>query len=297
MELHQLRYLLAVVETGSFTRAAERAHVSQPALSQQIINLENELGHKLLHRLGRKAVLTEAGAAFAERARRILFEVENATKELQDSPALERRITVGALPTIAPYLLPPMIERCRERYPNLQLFAREDFRVNLVRAILEGELDLAIITLPAKDPRLLIEPLLTEPLLLVVAHDHPFARRSSITAQDMAAETFVTLGDSSTLAAQVRAFCGDHNIVPKVGYRCAQTATMKAFVAMGLGISILPASARRPEDAARLRYVKLTDSNPTREVAVVRHVQRYQTRGAEQFLAELRAHVAETAAS
>src|SRR3954447_14214002 len=97
MELHQLRYAIAVAESGNFTRAAERSHVTQPSLSQQIINLESEVGHKLFHRLGRKAVLTEAGTVFLERAKRILFEVENASKELGDHPALGRRITVGAI--------------------------------------------------------------------------------------------------------------------------------------------------------------------------------------------------------
>ena len=87
MELHQLRYVLAVSETGNFTRAAERCSVTQPSLSQQIINLESELGHKLFHRLGRQAVPTEAGAAFLERARRIIFEVDDASRAIRDDPA------------------------------------------------------------------------------------------------------------------------------------------------------------------------------------------------------------------
>src|SRR5476651_870591 len=119
MELSQLRYVLAVAETGNFTRAAARSNIAQPSLSQQIIKLEKELGHKLFHRLGRKAVLTEAGTAFLERARRILFEVENAAKELSDHPSLDRTITIGAVPTIMPYLLAPLIVRCREKHPNL----------------------------------------------------------------------------------------------------------------------------------------------------------------------------------
>src|SRR5471030_434916 len=131
MELHQLRYMVAVVETGNFTRASERCHITQPSLSQQVLNLEKEVGHKLFHRLGRKAVLTEAGATFLERARRILFEVENATKELKDSPSLDRLITVGAVPTVAPYLLAPLIERARVTHPNLIVHLREDFRSDL----------------------------------------------------------------------------------------------------------------------------------------------------------------------
>ena len=175
MELSQLRSTIAVAETGNFTRAAERSHISQPSLSQQILNLEREIGHKLFHRLGRKAVLTEAGATFLERARRILFEVENAAKELSDHPALDRRITVGAVPTIMPYLVAPLIAECRTQHPNLLIHAREDFRHSLVRAVVEGDLDLAVVTLPVKDPRLSIEPILTEPLKITPS---PAAKRS-----------------------------------------------------------------------------------------------------------------------
>ena len=280
--------MVSVAETGNFTRASERSHITQPSLSQQILNLEKEVGHKLFHRLGRKAVLTEAGATFLERARRILFDVENAAKELKDSPSLDRVITVGAVPTVAPYLLVPLIERCRVTHPNLTVHMREDFRSDLTRAVLEGDLDLAVVTLPVKDHRLSIEPLLTEPLLLVVSRSHPLAGRSQVTANDLAEETFVTMGDSSTLAAQIRSFCGDHNFAPKIGYRCAQVATLKLFVAMGAGISILPQVAQLPEDRGTLTYLRLTGSTPTREIAVIRHLQRYQSRGAEQFLALLR---------
>ncbi len=290
MELDQLRYAVAVAETGNFTRAAERSHITQPSLSQQILNLEKEVGHKLFHRLGRKAVLTEAGATFLERARRILFEVENAAKELSDHPSLDRRITVGAVPTIMPYLIAPVIARCRELHPNLVIHASEDFRTNLVRGIVEGEIDLAVVTLPVKNSRLSIEPLLTEQLLLVVGKKHPFASRTEINIDDLAEETFVTMGESSTLAMQIREFFGDHNFVPKVGYRCAQVPTLKLFVAMGLGISILPEVARRPDDRGVLTYLRLTGTAPTHELAIIRHLQRYQSRGSEQFLTLLREH-------
>src|SRR5688572_14571416 len=189
MELHQLRYFVAVAETGNFTRASERSHVSQPSLSQQVSKLESEIGHKLFHRLGRKAVVTEAGAAFLERARRILFEVENAAKELGDHPNLGRRITVGAVQTVMPYLMTPFIGQLRESHPNLLVDAQEDFRFNLVRGVVEGDLDLAIVPLPVKDHRLSIESLLIEPLLLVVGRKHPIATRSEISIQDLADET------------------------------------------------------------------------------------------------------------
>ena len=296
MELSQLRYAVAVAETGNFTRAAERSHITQPSLSQQILNLEREVGHKLFHRLGRKAVLTEAGLTFIERARRILFEVENAAKELSDHPSLERRLTVGALPTIMPYLLTPLIARCRTEHPNLLIYAREDFRPDLVRGVVEGELDLAVVTLPVKDHRISIEPLLTEPLLLVVGKGHAFASRAEININDIAEETFVTTADSSTLNAQIRSIFGDHHFTLKIGYSCAQVTTLKDFVAMGAGISILPQVMRVPADRDKLVYLRLTGSTPVRELGIIRHLQRYQSRGAEQFLTLLRAHARTRAA-
>jgi LysR family transcriptional regulator, hydrogen peroxide-inducible genes activator len=288
MELSQLRYVQAVAETGNFTRAAERSNIAQPSLSHQIIKLEKELGHKLFHRLGRKAVPTEAGIAFLERARRILFEVEDATKELGDSPTFERRITVGAIPTLAPYVLPKLIARCKRRYPNLQVNIREDFKRQLIEEMLHGELDLALVTVPADEPSIQVEVLWTEPLLLVTAKSHPLALKKNVKGADLEHENFILLGNSSSLAAQVRRFCGDHHFEPRIGSQCAQVATVKALVGIGAGISILPAGAQSTDDSKGLAYINLSDAEPIRQIAVLKHIQRYQSRGAEQFLALLR---------
>lgn len=290
MELHQLRYFVAVAETENFTRAAERMNVSQPSLSQQVINLEAEVGHKLFHRLGRRAVLTEAGNAFLDRARRILIEVENAAKELSDHPRLGRRITVGAVQTVMPYLIAPVIAQAARDLPNLTIDAREDFRADLVPAVVDGQVDLAVVPQPVSDSRLSIEPLLTEPLLLVVGKRHAFAERTEIAISDLAEESFVSLGSSSTVAEQIRNFFGHHNFDPRIAYQCAQVTTLKLFVSMGLGISLLPQLARSPDDRDTLTYLRLTGSAPTRDLVVIRHLQRYQSRGAEQFLALLRDH-------
>ncbi len=290
MELHQLRYFVAVAETENFTRASERCHVSQPSLSQQIINLEKEVEHKLFHRLGKKVVLTEAGVVFLERAKRILLEVENATKELGDRSTLGRRLTVGAVQTVMPYLLTGLIARCRESHPNLLIDAHEDFRQNLVAAVVEGDLDLAVVPQPVKDHRVSVELLLVEPLLLVVGKAHRFAKRSEISIQDVANETFVSMGDASTLATQIRTFFGDQHLQPRMGFRCAQVSTLKLFVSSGLGITLLPQMARLPDDRDTLVYLRLTGSVPTRELAIIRHLQRYQSHGAEQFLKLLREH-------
>ena len=295
MELSQLRYVSAVAEAGNFTRAAAKLDIAQPSISQQISKLEKELGQKLFHRIGRKAVLTEAGKAFLDRARKVLFDVEDVVKELRDDPTMERKITVGAIPTLAPFLLPPLIERCKTRYPTLQVSIREDFKVTLIRDILEGELDLAFVALPVDDPNIHAEVLWKEPLNLVVPMDHRLASKSKVIAADLAEETFILLGSSSSLAAQVRRFCGEHHFEPRIGSRCAQIATVKALVAKGAGISILPRLAHSPDDDTTLAYIALADAEPFREIAVLRHMQRYQTRGSEQFLSLVREEHGENA--
>ena len=287
MELHQLRYVVAVADAGNFTRAAEKSFVSQPSLSQQILNLEAELGHKIFHRLGRKAVPTEAGHAFLKRARSILIEAENATREIRDDPSFGRKIVVGAIPTVAPYLLPQVIRRLQEQHSNLVLHVREDFRSPLCQAVVEGEIDLALVSLPVADRQLSIEPLFTEPLLLVVSGKHPLATKEVIEATDLVDETFILLGDFSSLTSQIHRFCGEHNFEPKIGYRCSQIKTVKALVDLGVGISILPNVARSQDDRG-LEYRRMSGRAPLREIAVVRHLQRYQSRGAEDFLAVLR---------
>src|SRR5271156_3468531 len=135
MELHQLRYFVAVATTGNFSRAAERCHVSQPSLSQQILKLERRLGTPLLNRLGRRAVLTDAGRLLLERATTILAEVDDVELRLADKDKQGGRLAIGAIPTIAPYLLPPALKQFARRCPDVELTVEEDVTRNLVAAV------------------------------------------------------------------------------------------------------------------------------------------------------------------
>lgn len=290
MEIHQLRYFQAIAELGNFTRAAERCHVSQPSLSQQILKLEGELGHKLFHRMGRKATLTEAGTVFSERALRILSEVDDAKREMKDSDATERTVAVGAIPSIAPALLPPLLALCKARHPQMQVRIREDFRDGLLEGVLGGELDMAIISMPIKDTRLNIESIFTEAMLLTVGKSHPLASKQKVTVDDIREETFVMMGVGSTLVEEVRRFCGDHQFEPRIAHRCGQLATAKAIVALGDTITILPQNTITPDDRMRLISKPLSGRSPSRDIGLVRHRHRFQSRAASQFIAILREH-------
>src|SRR6516165_86430 len=145
MEMHQLRYFVAVAQTCSFSRAAERCHVSQPSLSQQIQKLERGLKQQLFERLGRRVVLTDAGRLLLDRAMAILSAVEDAERRLQDDDEKGGKLAIGAIPTIAPYLLPLLLRTYLKRHPHVDLTVHEDVTGQLLGAVAAGDLDLALV--------------------------------------------------------------------------------------------------------------------------------------------------------
>src|SRR5215218_7408282 len=161
MELHQLRYFVAVAETGSFTRAAEREGVTQPTLSEQVMRLEGKphgVGRRLFDRLGRKVVLTDAGRELLGRAQGILASVDEAERAVRDSGE-GGRLRAGAIPTIAPFLLPGVVSRFTKAYPAVQLQIYEERTEHLLAALNAGELDVGVMALPVRDDHLHVEKL------------------------------------------------------------------------------------------------------------------------------------------
>jgi LysR family hydrogen peroxide-inducible transcriptional activator len=289
MELHQLRYFVAVAQTGSFSRAAERCHVSQPSLSQQVAKLEGRLGQRLLDRLGRRVQLTGPGRQLLERAVGILAAVEDAERRLRDGEgAQDGWLTVGAIPTVAPYLLPAALERFLRRHPNVELTVHEDVTRQLVAATAAGELDLALVALPMDDPRLEWEALFSEPLLLAMAAGHRLARRRRVTVEDLGAERFILLNEMHCLGQQTLSFCRANDCQPRIACRSAQITTVQSLIALGLGVSLLPAMARRADRDKRRCYRPLAGAGPTRTVAALWHRHRYHSPAAERFLDVLR---------
>src|SRR5579875_3290267 len=165
MELQQLRYVCAIVETGSFSRAAERCQVAQPSLSQQVLKLEEELGAKLFDRLGRSVRLTEAGRAFMPHARLILEHMEAARASVAEKNAdVSGSVAVGVIPTIAPYLMPRFTAAFAKKYPEAKLRIVEETTPVLVEALRSLSIDLAILALPLRHKDLETFPLRTEPI-------------------------------------------------------------------------------------------------------------------------------------
>ena len=291
MELYQLRYFLAVAETGNFTKAAQRSFISQPSLSQQILNLEEEFGQKLFNRLSRKAVLTEGGKILLEGAYRILDEVDQTMGELKTDPIEGPRVSVGAIPTVAPFFLPAVLAYCRANSIHIRLHTQEDFRAPLIEALAGGKIDWALLPLPLNDPHLKVEKLYSEPLWLALSTHHRLASVEIFTFEDLREESFILLGDGSTLTAQIQEHCGEHHFEPHIAHRCSQLATVKAFAAMGLGVSVLPQSARSATDPEGLLFRKFSGAAPTREIGLVHHKRHHLGPGALLFAEAARAVV------
>ena len=202
--MHQLRYAVAVARTGNFSRAAEQCHVAQPSLSQQIQKLEEELGERLFDRLKREVKLTPAGEVFLRRAVRILEEADAAKREAKDATALLRgTITIGVLPTIAPYLLPGAITAFAEQYPGVEIVVQEDTTAGLLKLALAYEIDLALASRPIKDDRMELRDLFTEELVLALPSNHPLARRRTVKVSDLDGERLVVLKEGHCLGDQV----------------------------------------------------------------------------------------------
>ena len=196
MEVHQLRYFCAVVETGSFTRAAAREHVAQPSLSQQIMKLEEELGALLFDRLGRTVRLTDLGQTFLPRARAILRELQAAKDEVVErKSSVSGPVSIGVIPTIAPYFLPSRIATFSRKFPDSSLSVVEDITLGLMDRLRAGTIDMALMALPLRGHDFETFPLRTERLFAILPKGHELARKRSLMMKELREEPFLLLRD------------------------------------------------------------------------------------------------------
>jgi len=277
--------MVAVARTGNFSRAAEQCRVAQPSLSQQIQKLENELGERLFDRLKREAKLTAHGEAFLPRAVKILEEVDAAKREANDAKhLLQGTVTIGVLPTIAPYLLPKVLVTFARRYPGVEIVVQEDTTERLLKLALAYEVDLALASEPIRDPRLEVRELFSEELLLALPHGHPLARNRAVKASDLGGERLIVMKEGHCLGDQVLGFCDRRDVKPQISFRSAQLETVQALVCAGLGISLIPAMAARNKHGAVPEYRSFQSPRPQRKIVALWPKQRPLSRAAGEFL-------------
>ncbi|BDH10797.1 LysR family transcriptional regulator [Streptomyces hygroscopicus] len=270
MQLQQLRYFTAVADTRHFTRAAEREHVAQPSLSQQIRSLERELGAELFHRARGHITLTDAGETLLPLARRILADAETARREVQEVARLRRgRLRLGAPPSLCASLVPDVLRAFHTTYPGVELIVTEDGSQDLVRALADGALDLALIItpLPVQAPALVTSDLLREELVVVSAPDRPapVGRRTRIRVEDLRSRPLAMFRRGYDLREFTTAACRAAGFEPTFTVEGGEMDAVLGFVRAGLGIAVVPSMVA---ERSGLRVTRFSTPGMHRVVSV-----------------------------
>jgi len=287
IDLLQLEQFVAVARAKNVTRAAEELHLSQSALSRAIQKLEEQLGQPLFERKPREVVLTDFGELLLESAKEILKLVEDRFSYLSEA-GQQGRIRLGAIPTIAPYFLPRLLREFSTEHPNISVLVQEDTTDSLIKRCSHGELDLAILAEPVIAKYLETESLFDEELLLVVPDGHPLASRDEITPESVDAYPFVLLNEAHCLSDSIASFCRQQSISPVTVERITQLTTVQELVALGHGVSLIPAMARQLDPSDRRVYRSFHAPKPERTVAMMWNPYRYQSKWVEALKDHLR---------
>ncbi len=245
MELRQLRYLVALADEASFTRAAEREHIAQPALSQQIQKLEQELGLPLVERTTRRVSITDAGNLLVARARRVLTELESARQELDRVRGIQTgHVTLGAMNTMGPVDITLVIARFHELHPQVELTVREDNSDALAEMLRVDVLDLAFLSVTERveSHGLALQQILMEELVVVLPKDHPLAGRQQVRLIDLAQEEFISYREGARLRELLIGAAHEAGFTPKIFLESNQSRRIRRLVGRGLGVAILPRS-------------------------------------------------------
>ncbi len=285
MDLRQLRYLVALDEERHFTRAAAREHVAQPALSQQLRRLEEELGLALVTRTTRRVELTEAGETLVRRARRALAEVDAARAEIDDLVGVRAgRVVIGAMQSLGPFDLSELLGTYFALHPGVELTVREEVSDPLLAMLAADAVDVAFLSLAEDFDRDLFDArtLLVEPMVAVMAIDHPLAGRTRLDLADLRDERFITFREGAGLRRILLAATAEAGFVPQIAFESNNVLRGRALAARGLGVSVVPTSdATAPGPSVAV--VKLRDP-PQRDVTLVWRRQRHHSPAARAFL-------------
>jgi len=286
MELHQLRYFCAVADTRSFSRAALQCHVSQPSLSQQILKLEEELGTRLFDRLGRTIRLTNSGEIFLPRARAVLRELEAARGDVDvQKESTSGTVTIGVIPTVAPYVLPPHLGQFSRKFPKAHLAVVEEITPILLQRLRAATIDVALLALPVRGHEFETFPMLTEPLFAAVPRHHRLARRQTLSLKDLRSDPFLLLRDGHCFRDTAVAACDRARLHPQIVFESGQFTSLLSMVAAGMGVSIVPEMA--VDKKSRCAYVRLSDEQAVRTIGAVRLRGRSFSRTQAALLAQL----------
>jgi DNA-binding transcriptional LysR family regulator len=271
MDLRQLEILCAIAETGTFTGAGEKLHVSQPAISRQVLLLEEELGEPLFLRQGRVAAPTRAGQKLIQLGHRLLEDLTSTVNQIRDEHHdLAGTLRIAGGMTVCLYVLPPLLKEFRRVHPRVEVKLITGATPRLVRQLRTAGADVGLLTLPIDDPSCVVVPAMREELLLVMPPRHALARRRRVRPSDLANEPFVLFERGSNTRRTVDRLFSRVGVEPKVVLETENVEILKALVAIGMGLTIIPYQAVAAEvDGGQLACARVTGAMLERETGWV----------------------------
>lgn len=286
MNLHQLRIFDAVARHRSYTRAAEELHLTQPAVSAQVRELERALGAPFFERVGRKISFTEAGRELHVYARRILDLVAETRMAMEDLNGLGRgRVTLATVSTAGAYVVPPLLGAFRAQYPGIVISLEVTNRATVHRRLAENEVDLTIMGRPPEGIPHVARPFLSDQLVVVSAHTSPLARMGRLTLERLAGEPFIMREPGSGTRMAAEEVLREHRIAVRIGLELGNTSAVKEAVAAGLGISVLSRHALSQELALRRLVILNVQGFPlSRQWFVVHREDKRLSKAARAFM-------------
>ena len=287
MELWQLEVFMAVAGERSFSRAGARLGRTQPAISSAIKLLEDELGERLFDRMGKAVKLTRAGELLTDYARRLLRLREEAMLAVGELRGLNRgTLSLGANETTCLYLLPEVLASFKQTYPQVQVDINRAISRTITKKVLDGSLDFGIVTMPVTDGRLETMMIHQDELALIVGPAHRLARRRAVQMRELDEEPFILHKVGTTTRERLVNHFSDGGVTIKVTMELESIETIKRFVSIGMGISIVPrlCIAKEIQDGS-LRSLDIRDARFHRQLGLIYNKGRYLSQAARAFLA------------
>ncbi|ACT01127.1 LysR family transcriptional regulator [Paenibacillus sp. JDR-2] len=286
MELRQLQYVIQIAIEKNFSRAAEKLHIAQPSLSQQLSKLEQELGVLLFRRTTNSVELTQAGQVFVDKSQSILDAIEQLKQEMDDMAQMKRgRLVVGTLPITGSHILPLVLPVFGELYPQIEVILVEDTTVKLEQLTANGGTDISLLTLPLVDQTLEWEPLMEEEICLAVPPSHRLAGRTDeISIEELREEHFVGLKKGQGFRQILVHLCQQAGFTPNIVFESSNIETVQSLIAGGMGITFVPKMLTRAAGGDFVPvYLSLKD-RPSRTLIIASRKGRYLSKAAVAFI-------------
>lgn len=286
MEFRQLQYALQIAAEKNFSRAAEKLHIAQPSLSQQLSKLEKEIGVMLFQRSTNSVELTHAGSVFIEKAQKILDMTSQLKKEMDDISQMRRgKLVVGSLPITGSHILPLVLPVFQAQYPEIEIVLVEEPTAVLEKLTSNGQTDIALLTIPFQEPSLAYQTLIEEEIKLAVPSQHSFADyRQPIAIEQLKDQPFIVLKKGQGFRQIAFELCERAGFQPRIVFESSNIETVQSLVATGMGVAFIPNMIAREHGAAFAPVYLPLEGHPSRTLVIAYRKGRYLSKAAEAFM-------------